>query len=165
MTPRQQRMLAVGLAAIGILVATSLTLRAFQENMMFYVEIGDVKAGKVPNNRNFRVGGLVSVGSVRREEGELRVAFDLTDSVDHLTVVYDGVLPDLFREGQGIIAHGRLNDDGDFLADTVLAKHDENYMPPEVAETLASHKAAQEAQAKQEQEAANAESNKDNNEQ
>lgn len=146
MTPRQQRMLAVGLAAIGILVATSLTLRAFQENMMFYVEIADVQAGKVPNNRNFRVGGLVSPGSVRREEGELRVAFDLTDSVNHLTVLYDGVLPDLFREGQGIIAHGRMNDSGDFVADTVLAKHDENYMPPEVAESLEKHKAAQDAQ-------------------
>ena len=146
MTPRQQRMLAVGLAAIGILVATSLTLRAFQENMMFYVEIADVQAGKVPNNRNFRVGGLVSPGSVRREEGELQVAFDLTDSVNHLTVLYDGVLPDLFREGQGIIAHGRMNDSGDFVADTVLAKHDENYMPPEVAESLEKHKAAQDAQ-------------------
>jgi cytochrome c-type biogenesis protein CcmE len=139
-------MLAVGLAAIGILVATSLTLRAFQENMMFYVEIADVQAGKVPNNRNFRVGGLVSPGSVRREEGQLRVAFDLTDSVNHLTVLYDGVLPDLFREGQGIIAHGRMNESGDFLADTVLAKHDENYMPPEVAESLEKHRAAQEAQ-------------------
>lgn len=146
MTPRQQRMLAVGLAAIGILVATSLTLRAFQENMMFYVEIADVHAGKVPNNRNFRVGGLVSEGSVYREEGELRVSFDLTDSVNHLTVLYDGVLPDLFREGQGIIAHGRMNDEGDFVADTVLAKHDENYMPPEVAESLEKHQAAQDAQ-------------------
>ena len=146
MTPRQQRMLAVGLAAIGILVATSLTLRAFQENMMFYVEIADVKAGKVPNNRNFRVGGLVSEGSVKREEGELRVAFDLTDSANHLTVLYDGVLPDLFREGQGIIAHGRLNAEGDFVADTVLAKHDENYMPPEVAESLEKHQAAKDAQ-------------------
>ena len=146
MTPRQQRMLAVGLAAIGILVATSLTLRAFQENMMFYVEIADVQAGKVPNNRNFRVGGLVSPGSVHREEGELQVSFDLTDSVNHLTVLYDGVLPDLFREGQGIIAHGRMNESGDFVADTVLAKHDENYMPPEVAESLEKHRAAQEAQ-------------------
>ena len=146
MTPRKQRMLAVGLAALGILIATALTLSAFQENMMFYVEIADVKAGKVPNNRNFRVGGLVKEGSVRREEGELEIAFDLTDNANDLTVVYAGVLPDLFREGQGIIAHGRMGDNGNFRADTVLAKHDENYMPPEVADSLAKTADAQGAQ-------------------
>lgn len=142
MTPRKQRMLAVGLAAVGILIATALTLSAFQENMMFYVEISDVKAGKVPNNRNFRVGGLVKVGSVRREEGKIDLSFDLTDTANELTVVYAGVLPDLFREGQGIIAHGRMGDDGRFMADTVLAKHDENYMPPEVADSLAKQNAS-----------------------
>lgn len=138
-------MLAVGLAALGILVATALTLSAFQENMMFYVEISDVKAGKVPNNRNFRVGGLVKTGSVHREEGEIELSFVLTDTANELTVVYDGVLPDLFREGQGIIAHGRMGSDGNFMADTVLAKHDENYMPPEVAGSLAKQQAANSA--------------------
>ena len=145
MKPRQQRMLAVGLAVAGIAIATALTLRAFQENMMFFVEISDVADGEYPEDRNFRVGGLVVDGSVRREPGELEVSFDLTDTQNELTVRYAGILPDLFREGQGIIAHGRLGDGGVFVADEVLAKHDENYMPPEVAESLAKHAAAQEA--------------------
>ncbi len=146
MKPRRQRMLAVGLAAAGIIIAVGLTLRAFQENMMFYVEIGDVMAGNAPADRNFRVGGLVVEGSVQRDPGELQLRFTLTDLEDELQVLYSGVLPDLFREGQGIIAHGKLNEDGAFVADEVLAKHDENYMPPEVAETLADHAAAQDAQ-------------------
>jgi len=147
MKPRQQRMLAVGLAGAGILIATALTLRAFQENMMFYIEISEVAKGNVPDDRNFRVGGLVVENSVRRQPGELRVEFTLTDLEHQLPVLYDGILPDLFREGQGIIAHGRLNGDGNFVADTVLAKHDENYMPPEVADSLAKHAAAKAAQA------------------
>jgi cytochrome c-type biogenesis protein CcmE len=145
MKPRQQRMLAVGLAVAGIAIATALALRAFEENMMFFVEITDVADGNYPEDRNFRVGGLVVDGSVRREPGELEVRFDLTDTSSTLTVAYAGILPDLFREGQGIIAHGRLDGAGVFVADEVLAKHDENYMPPEVAESLAKHAAAQEA--------------------
>jgi cytochrome c-type biogenesis protein CcmE len=140
-------MLAVGLAVVGLGIATALTLRAFQENMMFYIEISDVAKGNVPAERNFRVGGLVVENSVARKAGEMQMQFELTDLENQLLVLYSGVLPDLFREGQGIIAHGRLNDDGAFVADTVLAKHDENYMPPEVAESLAKHAAAQEAAA------------------
>jgi cytochrome c-type biogenesis protein CcmE len=140
-------MLAVGLAAIGLLVATVLTLRAFQENMMFYVEISEVAAGNVPEHRNFRVGGLVVENSVKRAAGALDVEFTLTDTVNELPIVYSGVLPDLFREGQGIIAHGRLDGEGRFVADTVLAKHDENYMPPEVADSLAKHAEAKAAAA------------------
>ena len=140
-------MLAVGLAAVGLLVATALTLRAFQDNMMFYVEISDVVKGAAPTERNFRVGGLVVENSLRRKPGDLEVAFDLTDTQNELTVLYDGILPDLFREGQGIIAHGRMNGDGQFVADTVLAKHDENYMPPEVADSLAKHAEAKAAAA------------------
>jgi len=138
-------MLAVGLAALGIVIATALALRAFQESMMFFVEISEVQKGNYPEDRNFRVGGLVVDGSVRRDAGELEVKFDLTDLDSQLTVAYNGILPDLFREGQGIIAHGRLNNDRVFVADEVLAKHDENYMPPEVAESLANHAAAQDA--------------------
>ena len=145
MKPRQQRMLAVGLAAAGLLIATVLTLQAFKENMMFYVEIAEVAKGNVPADRNFRVGGLVVDGSVKRQPGELAVEFTLTDFENQLGVYYDGILPDLFREGQGIIAHGRLDDSGRFVADEVLAKHDENYMPPEVAESLAKHADAQDA--------------------
>ena len=138
-------MLAVGLAAVGVLIATGLSLRAFQENLMFYVEIADVAAGNAPKDRNFRVGGLVVADSVKRQPGELEVEFTLTDFENQLPVYYAGILPDLFREGQGIIAHGRLDADGRFIADEVLAKHDENYMPPEVAESLAKHADAQEA--------------------
>ncbi len=142
MKPRQQRMLAVGLTVAGLAIAAILTLRAFEENMMFFIEISDVVKGDYPNDRNFRVGGLVVVGSVVRKTGELDIEFTLTDLEEELTVVYGGILPDLFREGQGIIAHGRLNDAGKFVADTVLAKHDEQYMPPEVADSLAKHAAA-----------------------
>lgn len=145
MKPRQQRMLAVGLAVAGLAIAAVLTLRAFEENMMFYVEISDVVAGNFPGDRNFRVGGLVVEDSVTRKTGDLEIEFKVTDLEAELAILYNGVLPDLFREGQGIIAHGRLNDDGKFLADTVLAKHDENYMPPEVADTLAEHAAAKAA--------------------
>ena len=147
MKPRQQRMLAVGLAVGGLAIAATLSLRAFEENMMFFVDISDVVEGKAPEERNFRVGGLVVDGSVHRDPGELEVKFTLTDTQNTLDVQYAGVLPDLFREGQGIVAHGYLNDGGAFVADTVLAKHDENYMPPEVAESLAKHAAEKAAAA------------------
>lgn len=136
MKPRHQRLLAIGLAAAGVAVATALTLRAFQDNMMFYVEISDVVAGNVPENRNFRVGGMVVEGSVQHPSGNLDVAFTLTDYAHELPVIYSGILPDLFREGQGIVAHGSLNEHGVFVADEVLAKHDENYMPPAVADSI-----------------------------
>jgi len=151
MKPRQQRMLAVGLAGAGIVIAAALTLQAFKENMMFYVEISAVAQGNYPQDRNFRVGGLVVDGSVKRQPGELEVEFAVSDLENELVITYDGILPDLFREGQGIIAHGQMGDDGTFVADEVLAKHDENYMPPEVAETLAKHAAAKEAALKAEQ--------------
>ncbi len=139
MKPRQQRMLAVGLAVLGIAIAAAFTLRAFQDNMMFFVEISDVVAGKHPKQRNFRIGGLVVDGSVERAEGSLDLRFKVTDTACELPVSYTGVLPDLFREGQGVVAHGRLGDDGVFVADKILAKHDENYMAPEVADSLAKH--------------------------
>ena len=141
MKPRQQRMLAMGLVGAGIFIAAVLTLRAFEENMMFYIEISDVVEGNTPKDRNFRVGGLVVENSVIRKPGELEMKFTVTDLDAELTIFYNGILPDLFREGQGIIAHGQLNVDGNFVADTVLAKHDENYMPPEVGESLAKHAA------------------------
>jgi len=143
-------MLAVGLTVAGIAIAAMLTLQAFKDSMMFFVEISEVEKGNYPADRNFRVGGLVVEGSVQRAPGELMVAFDLTDLTSKLTVNYAGILPDLFREGQGIVAHGRLNDSGTFVADEVLAKHDENYMPPEVADSLAKAAAAQEAISKSE---------------
>jgi len=138
-TPRQQRMLAVGLAAAGIMLATALTLRAMKDNMMFFVSVSKVVAGEYPVNRNFRVGGLVVDGSVQRESGSLEMEFRVTDLRCELPVRYTGVLPDLFREGKGVVAHGRMAANGDFEADKILAKHDENYVSPEVAESLAEH--------------------------
>jgi cytochrome c-type biogenesis protein CcmE len=139
MKPRQQRMLAVGLAVVGIAIAAAMTFRAFDENMMFFVEISDVAAGEYPSERNFRIGGLVVDGSVEREEGSLDMRFRVTDMRCEVDVIYSGVLPDLFREGQGVVAHGRMGDNDIFVADKILAKHDENYMAPEVAESLAKH--------------------------
>ncbi len=138
MKPRQQRMLALGLAAAGLAIASVFTLRAFEENMMFFVEISDVVAGEYPSGRNFRIGGLVVDDSIERTPGSLALRFRVTDLRCEIPVSYTGVLPDLFREGQGVVAHGRMAD-GVFAADKILAKHDENYMAPEVAESLAKH--------------------------
>lgn len=139
MKPRQQRMLAVGLAALGLLIATALTLQAFKDNLMFFVSVSEVVAGEYPKDRNFRVGGLVVDGSIEREEGSLTVHFLVTDLRCEISVEYTGVLPDLFSDNQGVVAHGRMGREGIFIADKVLAKHDENYMAPEVAESLAEH--------------------------
>jgi len=139
MKPRQQRMLAVGLALSGVAIAAALTFRAFDENMMFFVEISDVLAGEYPQERNFRIGGLVVEDSIAREDGSLAMTFRVTDMRCEVGVEYEGVLPDLFREGQGVVAHGRMGNEGIFIADKILAKHDENYMAPEVAESLAQH--------------------------
>ena len=139
MKPRQKRMLAVGLAAIGLLIATALTLQAFKDNLMFFVSVSEVVAGEYPKDRNFRVGGLVVDGSIEREEGSLTVHFLVTDLRCEISVEYTGVLPDLFSDNQGVVAHGRMGREGIFIADKGLAKNDENYMAPEVAESLAEH--------------------------
>tara|TARA_Y100001949_G_scaffold153457_1_gene140420 strand:- start:664 stop:1107 length:444 start_codon:yes stop_codon:yes gene_type:complete len=139
MKPRQQRMLAVGLSFSGLIIAAILTFKAFEENMMFFITITDVvENNKAPIDREFRVGGLVVNESIKREKGSLTMSFIMTDNKNQLTVNYTGVLPDLFREGQGVVAIGRLNQNV-FIADTILAKHDENYMPPEVIESLKDH--------------------------
>lgn len=139
MKPRQQRMLAVGLVAVGLAIAATFTLRAFKDNMMFFVEISDVMAGNYPKERNFRIGGLVVAGTVERAEGSLDMSFMVTDTRCALPVTYSGVVPDLFREGQGVVAHGRMGNGGTFVADKIMAKHDEEYMAPEVAESIAKH--------------------------
>ena len=139
MKPRQQLMLAVGLSALGIAIDAGITLRSLQDNMMFFVEVSDVVAGEYPKERNFRIGGLVVGGSVQRQEGSIDVRFDVTDTACTIPVSYSGVLPDLFREGQGVEAHGRMGADEVFQADKFLAKHDEEYMAPEVAESLSKH--------------------------
>ena len=139
MKPRQQRMLAVGSSAFGLIIAAILTFKAFEENMMFFINVTDVvENNKAPLDRDFRVGGLVVENSLIRMEGNLTVNFVITDNRNVLDVQYTGVLPDLFREGQGVVALGRLKGNI-FSAETILAKHDENYMPPEVIESLSNH--------------------------
>ena len=113
--------------------AAYLGLKAFNENLLYFFSPTDVVNGKAPNGKSFRLGGLVANGSVKREG--IKVAFDVTDNQNTFTVKYEGILPDLFREGQGIITTGSLKN-GTFMATEVLAKHDENYMPPEVADAL-----------------------------
>jgi len=129
---------------LGISIATTLALKAFNENMMFFYSPTEIKEGKAPENHDFRLGGLVVEGSVRREVDNLTVFFDLTDHNEVITVSYEGILPDLFREGQGIIARGQMSDEGVVVAVEVLAKHDENYMPPEVSDALEKSKGNQE---------------------
>src|SRR5689334_10167744 len=129
-------MVFVGLIVLCAIGAAAFALRAFNENVMFFVSPSDVLADPKANSKNFRLGGIVKDGSVKRAEGDLRVTFIVTDHSKDVTVTYDKVLPDLFREGQMAIVRGKF--DGDvFRADEVLARHDENYMPPEVAEKLA----------------------------
>ena len=136
MTPRRRRMVLVGLIVLGVGAATAFALTAFKDNLLYYYPPSDVTAGKAPSDRVFRLGGMVEEGSVKRESGSMEVRFIVTDFQKDVTVSYSGVLPDLFREGQGVIARGKLGDGGVFVAQEVLAKHDENYMPPEVAESL-----------------------------
>lgn len=137
---RKKRLYMVLLLVAGVAIATFLILQAFNQNMMFFFSTTEVKQGKAPQDRAFRLGGLVVEGSVKRDPQSLKVTFDLTDSLTPVTVEYTGILPDLFREGQGIIAKGQLNNANIFIASEVLAKHDENYMPPEVADSLAKAK-------------------------
>ena len=136
MTPRRRRMMLVGLIVLGVGAATAFALTAFQDNLLYFYSPSDVYAGKAPKDRVFRVGGMVPEGSFNRPTGSLEAHFELTDFAHNVKVSYTGVLPDLFREGQGVIARGRMTSDGVFIAEEVLAKHDENYMPPEVADSL-----------------------------
>jgi len=138
MTPRQKRMVTVVAILAGVGVATTFALKAFNQNLLYYYSPTQIQAGEAPSARTFRVGGLVETGSVKRLPGSLEVKFTLTDYQQTVPVSYTGVLPDLFREGQGIIARGKL-DGGQFVAEEVLAKHDENYMPPEVKDSLKPH--------------------------
>ena len=136
MTPRRKRMIAVAAIVIGVGAATAVALQAFQENIMYFYSPSQISDGEAPRGRAFRLGGLVTTGSLQRVPGSIEINFVVTDNAQSIPVKYSGLLPDLFREGQGVIAHGKLDDNGVFLTDEVLAKHDENYMPPEVAESL-----------------------------
>ena len=136
MTPRRRRLaLVLGIVA-GVSIAGALALSAFRQNVTFFFDPSQVAAGQVPNGERFRLGGMVTEGSLHRAPGSLEAHFVVTDFSHNVPVSYTGVLPDLFREGAGVVAHGRLRADGTFVADEVLAKHDEKYMPPEVARSL-----------------------------
>jgi len=135
-TARQRRLALVLGIVTGVAIAGGLTLRALRANVMFFFDPSQVAEGQAPRDERFRLGGMVKKGSVHRTPGSLDVSFVVTDFKHELPVRYSKVLPDLFREGQGVVAHGRLGANGVFVADEVLAKHDEKYMPPEVARAL-----------------------------
>ena len=136
MKPRHKRIAAIvgGVALLG--AAVGLVLYAFNSNLVFFFSPTQVAAGEAPRDRAFRIGGLVQAGSVKRDPGALAVRFVVTDTAHNIPVAYSGTLPDLFREGKGVVAQGRVGPDGVFRASEVLAKHDENYMPPEAAHAL-----------------------------
>ena len=137
MTPaRKKRLYLIGLMVLGVALAAALTLNAFNKNILFFFSPTQIHNGEAPIDTRFRIGGMVVEGSVDRSETDLGVTFDLTDMAKTVTVTHTGILPDLFSEGQGIVAMGKLTADGVFEASEVLAKHDENYMPPEVADAL-----------------------------
>ena len=136
MKPRHKRLAAIagGLALLAI--AAALVLNAFQSNLVFFFSPSQVAAGEAPHDRAFRIGGLVEAGSLKRGPEGLAVHFVVTDTAHRIPVTYSGILPDLFREGKGVVAQGKVGPDGVFRASEVLAKHDENYMPPEAAHAL-----------------------------
>lgn len=133
---RKQRLILISLMVLGAGLAVSFALKSFNENLMYFFSTTDVIDGKAPKDTLFRLGGMVVKGTVERPGNNMMVRFRLTDFNKEVMVEYTGILPDLFREGQGIVAHGKLTPQGVFIAEEVLAKHDENYMPPEVKGSL-----------------------------
>jgi cytochrome c-type biogenesis protein CcmE len=142
MKPRHKRLalIAAGLGALG--GAAALILNAFQSNLVFFFSPSQVAAHEAPQGRSFRIGGLVQPGSVQRERDGVSVRFVVTDTAHDIAVLYTGILPDLFKEGKGVVAQGQLGPDGVFRAKEVLAKHDANYMPPEAADAVEKAKRA-----------------------
>ncbi|MCP4335848.1 MAG: cytochrome c maturation protein CcmE [Gammaproteobacteria bacterium] len=135
MTPaRKKRLALILLMVAGVATGVGFALKSLNQNIMFFFTPSEVISGKAPTDKLFRMGGMVVEGSVHRPGDGLTVVFDLSDNDRSVTVQFAGILPDLFREGQGIIANGKLNTSGEFIAEEVLAKHDENYMPPELAD-------------------------------
>ena len=136
MTPRRRRLLASAAIFVATAAGVTLVANAFRSNLVFFHSPSDVRAHKAPASRTFRLGGLVEAGSVQRSADGMTMRFVVTDTAERVPVRYRGILPDLFREGKGVVAQGRLGDDGEFVAIEVLAKHDENYMPPEAADAV-----------------------------
>lgn len=142
MTPRQKRLGFIVAGVMLVAAAVGLVLYALKNNVSLYFTPTQVYNKEAPQGRNFRIGGLVEVGSVKRETDGLTVRFNITDNARNMPVVYKGILPDLFKEGKGVVAQGKLEADNVFHAEEVLAKHDENYMPPEAADALKKAEAA-----------------------
>lgn len=137
MTPtRKKRLILISLVILGVAVATAIFLTAFKDNIMFFKSPTEVSQNDFPENRSFRLGGMVKEGSLQRIDNTLKVQFLVTDYSADVLVEYEGILPDLFREGQGVVTIGQMRSDQVFAAEEVLAKHDENYMPPEVSDIL-----------------------------
>ena len=133
---RKQRLMIVLFIVFGAAISVGLVMYALNQNINLFYSPSDIVEGKAPEGTRIRAGGMVVEGSVKRDPDSLRVEFGMTDYANDVTVEFDGILPDLFREGQGIVAQGEMNSAGVFVAVEVLAKHDENYMPPEVADAL-----------------------------
>ncbi|WP_455371154.1 cytochrome c maturation protein CcmE [Petrachloros mirabilis] len=142
MTARRKRFVLIGLAVVVMALATMLVLKAFRSNLVFFFTPTQVANGEVPKGRSFRIGGMVEQGSLVREGDGLTVHFVVTDTIKRVPVTFKGILPDLFKEGKGAVAQGQLDEDGTFRAAEVLAKHDENYMPPEAAAAIEKAKAS-----------------------
>ena len=136
MKPRHRRMIWILGGVSALAVAVGLVLNAFQSNLVFFFTPTQIAAGEAPQGKTFRIGGLVENGSLRREADGTQISFRVTDNARTIQVAYKGILPDLFKEGRGVVAQGQVQPDGSFRASEVLAKHDENYMPPEAAEAL-----------------------------
>jgi cytochrome c-type biogenesis protein CcmE len=143
MKPRHKRLALIAGGVASVALAAALVLNAFRSNLVFFFTPSQIAAGEAPGDRAFRIGGMVVAGSLKRQADGLTVHFTVTDTAKNVPVVYKGILPDLFREGKGVVAQGRLSADGVFRADEVLAKHDENYMPPEAAHALEQAQKAQ----------------------
>jgi len=136
MKPRHKKLALIALVVAILGIAVALVLNAFNSNLVFFFSPTQVANGEAPANRAFRIGGLVEQGSLKREAGGLTASFVVTDTAKSIPVTYTGILPDLFKEGKGVVAEGKIGSDGVFAATQVLAKHDENYMPPEAASAL-----------------------------
>jgi cytochrome c-type biogenesis protein CcmE len=136
MKTRHKKLMWIAVAVLGLGAVAALILNAFNSNLVFFFSPTQIVKGEAPRDRAFRVGGLVEAGSVKREADGVTVRFKVTDTAQAVTVAYTGILPDLFKEGKGVVAEGRLGADGVFTASQVLAKHDENYMPPEAASAV-----------------------------
>jgi cytochrome c-type biogenesis protein CcmE len=143
MKSRHKKLILIAVVVVALGAVAALVLNAFRSNLVFFFSPTQVVNGEAPRDRAFRIGGLVEVGSVRREKDGVTAHFRVTDTAQTIPVTYKGLLPDLFKEGKGVVAEGRLTDSGLFVAGQVLAKHDENYMPPEAASALEQAQKAQ----------------------